>query len=233
LNDHLIDTGFDAVIAGEVWSPPDPPTQAEQITVAVNPPAEPAPSPPAEPPSPVPTGLTTAGVQAAKALVQLPDLDWPTLSKLAREIAMDIKERAVILKEFKLTQAQYDFLEENNDFYKQALANSCREWHAPLTTQERIKVEAAAILEDSLLILGARMQNKGEGLPGVVEAAKLFAKVAGVGEREGSVSAPGERFTINIDLGGDKNLTVSTTAPASTPQGGDLRGALPPVGEAS
>lgn len=162
--------------------------------------------------------LTPAGVQAAKALVQLPaSLDWPTMSRLAREIAMDIKERHTILKDFGLTEVQYEFLEGNNEFYRSALASHCRDWHAPLSTAERIKVEAAAILEDSLLGLGARMQNKGEGLPGVIEAAKLFAKVAGVGEQERGALPAGERFTINIDLGADQKITVgveTSTTPA-------------------
>jgi hypothetical protein len=203
-----VDTGFEAVLAGEMWAPPEPPMAAtssdpesqhnpiELVTATVN-----------------PSGLTHAGVQAAKALVALPDLTPADLAKLAREIAMDIKDRHVILADYKLSETQYEFLEANNEFYKAALHAACLDWQAPLSTQERIRVEAAAILEDSLLGLGARMRNKAEGLPGVIEAAKLFAKVAGVGEREAGASAPGERFTINIDLGGDQKITVQT-APA-------------------
>jgi hypothetical protein len=194
-NPLTVDTGFDAVLAGEVW------TEPEQVTAAVTEPVT----------ATVTSGLTPAGVQAAKALVVLPDLKSSDLAKLAREIAMDIKERHVVLKEHGLSQAQYDFLEAHNEFYKSALSAACIEWHAPLSTQERIKVEAAAILEDSLLGLGLRMQNKSEGLPGVIEAAKLFAKVAGVGEREVGSSNSGERFVINIDLGGGQKITASTT----------------------
>ena len=228
-----IDTGFDSVLAGEVWVDPQPAVQtaAPEITVTVSeePPCDPSSGPASEasasPPvenSPVTSGLTPAGVQAAKSLVKLPELSWSDLAKLAREMAMNIKEHHTILKEFKLTNAQYDFLQAHNEFFREAHANACREWHAPLSTQERIKVEAAAILEDSLLVLGARMQNKGEGLPGVVEAAKLFAKVAGVGERETGTAAPGERFTINIDLSGDKSLTVRSGGGAP-PAGGSIK----------
>jgi hypothetical protein len=146
---------------------------------------------------------------------------------------MDIKERHVLLKEYGLTQVQYDFLEENNDFYRSALAAHCKEWHAPLSTAERIKVEAAAILEDSLLGLGARMQNKAEGLPGVIEAAKFFGKVAGVGEPKAGTAAPGERFVINIDLGGEQKITASVTPAPSLPAAGDLSGKVPSDGEAT
>ncbi len=199
MSDELVDMGFDAVLAGEVYKHPED-VKPELIS-----------EPEVKPLTAAVSGLTEAGLQAAKALVALPEtLGYPTLAKLAREIAMDIKERHVVLKEFNLTQVQYDFLEQNNVFFREALSAACIEWHAPMSTAERIKVEAGAILEDSLPGLGARMQSKGEGLPGVIEAAKLFAKVAGVGERETSAGASGERFTINIDLGGDQKITVST-----------------------
>lgn len=209
-----LDTGFDAVLAGDVYQHPEAITAT--VTAAI------------EEDVSVQTGLTEAGKDAAKALIALPStLDWPTLAKLAREIAMDIKDRHTILTEYGLTQTQYDFIEAQNDFYRSALATACREWHAPLTTAERIKVEAAAILEDSLVGLGARMQNRGEGLPGVIEAAKLFAKVAGVGEREASQHAPGERFSINIDLGADQKISISAAPSPTVAPDNDLQFQLP------
>lgn len=199
-----IDTGFDAVLAGEVYVAP--------VTAAVS-----------ETPA---TAQQVA--DATKALVQLPDkLDAVTLAKLAREIAMDIKETAVVLKEFGLNQTQYDYLAEHNAFFKNALEAACIEWHSPLSTKERVAVAAAAILEDSLPTLGARMQNRGEGLPGVTEAAKLFAKLAGVGERENSGAPSGERFVINIDLGGGKTVALEAGPPPSSADNPFVRGAVP------
>lgn len=222
---ETVDTGFEDVIAGERWEEPAPAGAGPIVTATV------IPEPPA--PSPLPSmGLTAAGVQAAKALVALPSLDAPSLAKLAREMAMDIKERHVVLKDYGLNDTQYEFLEANNEFYRAALQAACTEWHAPLSTPERIKVEAAAILEDALPGLGARMQNKAEGLPGVIEAAKLFAKVAGVGERDAAGAAPGERFTINIDLGGDQKIVVASTPAPSGPAAAASRSTIfddPPV----
>lgn len=206
-DDETVDTGFDAVMAGERYEAPghtdlmvSPEAIDEVVTATV-------------------TGLTPAGIEAAKSLVNLPVISPPELARLAREIAMNIKERHVVLQDFKLSESQYEFLEKYNEFYQAALRSACIEWQSPLSTTERIKVEAAAILEDSLIGLGARMQNRAEGLPGVVEVAKLFAKVAGVGEREPGQNTPGERFTINIDLGGDKKIVVaSSPAPEQAPQ---------------
>jgi hypothetical protein len=146
---------------------------------------------------------------------------------------MNIKPMDHILKEFALTAIQYEFLEANNEFYKQALHSACIEWNSPLSTAERIKIEAAAILEDSLVGLAVRMRAKQEGLPGVIEAAKFFGKLAGLGEREAGGATTGERFTINIDLGGDQKLTVRTSpvqeapdATALTSQRPDAAGAI-------
>jgi hypothetical protein len=148
----------------------------------------------------------------AVATPAMPEFSSVDLVKLAREVAMDIKDLAVVLEHYKLTQEQYDHLKENHEFFKQALHVSVIEWNSALTTAERIKLESAAILEDALPRLGARMANAAEGLPGVVEAAKLFAKIAGLGEKEQTNSAPGEKFTIRIDLGGD-NRTIKDVTP--------------------
>jgi hypothetical protein len=203
-----IDTGFEDVLAGEVYVAPQEKPQPEQVTGFLSPQqAERLPTSDAAEPV---TTLTEDGKQAAKALISLPNISQSDLARLARDIAMDIKERYVVLKDHGLTPAQYDYLETYNEFYKNALQAACIEWHAPLSTAERIKIEAQAILEDSLLDLGARMRNKSEGLPGVVEAAKFFGKIAGVGEREVGSGPVGERFVINIDLGGDTKVTVSS-----------------------
>jgi len=242
-----IDTGFDAVLAGEIWNPEpvvtatvteDPPCPTFSQSDGTN--TGPSASTPASVISAEPdaisasASLSPAGVQAAKVLVQLPKgLDWPTLSRLAREVAMNIKEMPDILMEFGLTQTQYDFLEAYNEFYRGALAAACKDWQSPRSTQERLQVEAAAILEDSLLGLGARMQHKGEPLPAAIEAAKLFAKIAGVGEREQSAIPSGERFVINIDLGGDTKVSVGVTPPSAPNVGGDSSGPLPQIDKGS
>jgi hypothetical protein len=240
-----VDTGFDAVIAGEVYEHPEPAPVDPQPTPALSDGAiyaavSRADAPPEEHAATMaeidrvvtatvtePAGLTEEGKQAAKALVHLPALDWPTLARLAREVAMDIKERGALLQEYKLSDAQYDFLEAHNEFYRSALAVACKDWNSPMSTEQRLKLEAAAILEDGLVGLGSRMQNKSEGLPGVIEAAKFFAKVAGVGERDVGSGNSAERFVINIDLGGDQKITVEATPAPQISAGVDSQLSLP------
>ncbi len=218
-------TGFDDVAAGYVYNPDEGGLDVTATVTAQDlVPAEPA-------------GLTDDGLRAALELLPtpLPTLSSSDLAKLAREMAMNIRPASLILQEFKLSDAHYAYLEKHHPFFKAAYRHACIEWHAPLNTKERISIEAAAILEDSLIGLGARMQNRAEGLPGVVEVAKLFAKVAGVGEREVGAGNPGERFTINIDLGGDTRITKETVAatPEAAPALESFSVSIPAPGKAS
>lgn len=189
-----VDTGFAAVLTNPnaVWRAPE-----ADVTATVT------------------EGLTPDGVQAAKALLSLPLLTAPMLARLARELAMDIRATLEILKDYNLNKVQYDFLREHNEFFKAALTASTIEWNSAMSTQERIKAQAAAALEDKLPDLAIRMGNKSEGLPGVVEAAKLFAKIAGVGERDVGAVASGERFTITINLGADERIIVGASQEVS------------------
>lgn len=193
--DEQVDTGFAAVLTNpkSVWRAPD------DVTAAVT----------------ADEGLTPDGVQAAKALLALPILTGPMLARLARELAMDIRATLEILKDYQLNKVQYDFLREHNEFFKAALTASTIEWNSAMSTQDRIRAQAAAALEDKLPDLAIRMGNKSEGLPGVVEAAKLFAKIAGVGERDMGAVASGERFTITINLGADEKIIVGSTQEVS------------------
>lgn len=125
--------------------------------------------------------------------------------KLAREIAMDIRELADILATYKLTGEQYARI-STLPFFKSALQSAIIEWTSALNTHERIKIEAATSLEDALPVLAGRMKDKNETLPAAVETGKLFAKIAGLGEREQAQHAPGERFTININLGDGQDI---------------------------
>jgi hypothetical protein len=132
---------------------------------------------------------------------------------------MDIKELPLILADFKLALDQYDLIAAH-PFYAAALDEARREWNSAMSTSDRIKVEAAATLEQALPFLGAKMIKKDESLDAQVKAGQLLAKLAGVGEGNGNAGAPGDKFTINIDLGGDRKIEftrdVTPALPAAT-----------------
>src|SRR5674476_1134848 len=137
------------------------------------------------------------------APVPLPNLSPADMAKLAGEVARDIRELPDVLTDYKLTQEQYNYL-QSNPFFKRVLETALIEWNSSLSVHDRIKIEAAAYLEQGMPKLGARMMKDSEELKDAVETGKLFAKIAGIGE-DGSKAAPGEKFSIHIDLGGDKS----------------------------
>lgn len=153
---------------------------------------------------------SAATIEAMKALVALPqDKSTPQfLMAVARELAMDVHTVDNVIAKHGLTNAQYEFLSTHNTFFKHALLQQVQEWQRLDSTQARLKAESAAALEEQLPIIASRMGSRSEKLSDVVEAAKLFAKIAGVDTAPAGAGSAGERFTINIDLGADDKLTV-------------------------
>jgi hypothetical protein len=141
--------------------------------------------------------MTNPGLPAT-----VPPVAVPEMGKLAREMAMDMREKSAILADYRLSDADYDALLQVPAYVK-LLTAFTQEWNSALSTHDRIKFQAAYALEDGLPTLSARMGNKDEPLSGAVETGKLLARLAGVGEAAVGARS-GEKFTINISLGGQK-----------------------------
>jgi hypothetical protein len=124
-----------------------------------------------------------------------------TMVKLAREIAMDIQPIENILQQYAISNETWAELQRNTKF-NMLLSSEVEAWQTALNTHERVKMKSAAMLEEWLPDLNARMHDHEEAMPAVIEAGKMLAKIAGLGER-GDVSAGnvGERFVINISMG--------------------------------
>lgn len=154
----------------------------------------------------------TPSVAVLPAPVVNPDMSEQQLVLLAREMVMRIKSPADVLAAFSLSQAQFDTHIMLNRFYKRAFETLLLEWEAAGSTNKRIAFKTAVALEDSLPTLNARMNNAKETLPAVVETAKLFAKLSGAGEEKRD-TAPGEKFTITINLGEQRLKFEETVGP--------------------
>lgn len=133
------------------------------------------------------------------------DITPHLLAALAREVAMDIKELPDILKHYKLSQEDYEKIAKI-PFYAKALESAVIEWNSALSTPTRIRLEAAAIIEDAMPKLAARMKHQDEAFPAAIEAGKLFTKLAGLDAADKTGNTTGEKFTININLGEDAKL---------------------------
>lgn len=155
-----------------------------------------APAPNASPPA------VPAGVAVMPAQVNMP-VGW-TIQRAAtfiRDLAHNLYDVPFILKTHGVSQAQYDSIKDS-EFFQNALRAMTIEWNSIGNTQKRLAIEAAIALEDALPVMAARLHKPTELMTGVVELAKLLAKMAGVGEVSQN-APPSERFKITINLGAD------------------------------
>lgn len=120
--------------------------------------------------------------------------------KLAREIAMDIQPIEAILKHYEIDQKRWDELLRNSRF-KALLASESEAWNAALNTHERVKLKAAAMLEEWLPELNNRLHDRQENLPAKIEGGKILKSIAGFDGRQADVGLGGEKFTVTINLG--------------------------------
>jgi hypothetical protein len=131
-----------------------------------------------------------------------------TLLKLAREIAMDIHPLETILANHNVTIEDFDRIRTLPRF-QQYLEGEMVAWGSALNTHERVKLKSAAVMETWLPELYARMHDRNENLNAKVEAGKLVAKLAGMGIEKASINGEGgERFSVTINLGEDKNIRI-------------------------
>jgi hypothetical protein len=147
------------------------------------------------------------------------EIDRHFIARLARECAMNIKNREEIREIFQLTEEDFQRIEQL-DYYKRAYDHMVIEWNGALSTPERLRLNSAALLEEVLLTVGARATNPTEPLGGVVESAKFLARTAGLGEDK-QLSAPTDRFVIQINMGNGETVTYDKPiieATAATPE---------------
>lgn len=186
------------------------------VTAAVTKPAE-------------PVGLTPEGKEAMKALLVFKDITMGQLTALAREIAQDLYPLPQLLAKHAITQNQYEFLCEHNEYFKNTLASECKDWQSIASTEKRVRMQALAALEDKMPNIASRMGQAAEKLGDVVEAAKFFAKVANVDTSVPGAGGGSGGFTISIDLGADTRITIGpegVAAAAPEPANG---GSVPKV----
>lgn len=172
--------------------------------------------------------LTQEAIQAAKALVNLPDISPVALAQLARDIAQDIAMLPAILQKHKLTKPQYEFLETHNAYFRSVLASETQAWQSIKSTELRLKLQAQAALEATMPVVASRIANAAEDLRDVVEGAKFLSRVAGVDAPASGPITPGERYQIVIDLGADTNVVIAAKGGAAASAGPDQARPVPP-----
>lgn len=131
---------------------------------------------------------------------------------LARDLAVD--HTAPMFKEILLrhdiTEGHYATL-QNNPIFKQMFLTMLKEWESVKNSPARLQLRALLGFEQGLPAMCARLSDDKEPLANVAQMAKVIADVAGASRPEQKQHAPGERITIQIDLGADTRLVFDKT----------------------
>lgn len=133
-----------------------------------------------------------------------PGISDAKLSYIARELAMDIIDLPNILKVANVTHQEFERISKLPRFQR-LLESETQAWAGALNTHERVRIKAAYSVEDWLLSAHQDMTNDREPLAARAQVAKLVSSLAGMGLAQANVEgSPGERVTVNINLGTNK-----------------------------
>jgi hypothetical protein len=139
------------------------------------------------------------------ALVHPTKINDVTLVKLARELAMDIYSIEDILKAHQIELEQWENIQEMSRF-QALLETESAQWNGALNTSERVKIKAAALIEEWLPEANERIHDKLETLTAKTDLAKLIRDLAGFSRGGMGIEGGGERFSVTINLGADAQL---------------------------
>lgn len=135
------------------------------------------------------------------------------LVKLAREIAMGIKDLPDVLFDNGMTQLEFESIQRLPHFNKM-LAAEIVAWGSAVNTQERVKLKAGAMIEEYLPELYARLNDREEPMMAKIKALETISKMAGFGATDIPVAgSPGDRVQVIINLGADHRLEYQKTLP--------------------
>jgi hypothetical protein len=134
------------------------------------------------------------------------------LIKLAREIAMGIRNLDSILENAGVGQELWATI-QNNSRFQRLLQSASEEWNGVLNTHERVKLKSSAIIEEWLPEAFVRMHDRAESLGQKVELAKTISRLAGMGLDKASIEGAGEKFSLVINIGDGVEHKVSVERP--------------------
>jgi hypothetical protein len=123
------------------------------------------------------------------------------MAKLAREMAMCIRNHNDIFADFGISEEDY-YTISKNEFYKRAKEQFSLEWNSTLSAADRVKLISASFAEEVLPVIAGRALDKDEPLVNVLGTFKQLCQNAGIGDPKAE-QKPNERFVITINLGSD------------------------------
>jgi len=135
------------------------------------------------------------------------------LVKLARGIAMGIKDLPDILFDNSLTLREFDEIKELPHFNR-ILSAEMKAWEGAGNTNERVRVKSGALIEEYLPELYARLNDAKEPFMAKMKAFEQLTKLAGFGDRDlPALGTPGDKVQVIINLGADHKLVYQKELP--------------------
>jgi hypothetical protein len=133
---------------------------------------------------------------------QITELD---ISRLAREIARDLRPLELTLDQMKINSEQWDRIQSNPIFHTR-MVEEAQMWSASTkqNVRERVALKASVMVEELLLEAVGMVQDP--GIPGAarVQALQFIAKMGHLGEGTMSKDDGSGRVQINIMIGNQK-----------------------------
>lgn len=134
--------------------------------------------------------------------------------KLAREIAMGIHPIEQILQNNSVSTQEFARIQRLPRFIS-VLEAEIASWHSAINTNQRVRVKAAAMMEEWLPELYKRINDQKESLMHKVKAGELVARLGEMGlpPDKAAMGAQADRVNITINLGNDTKLDFQKTIP--------------------
>lgn len=160
----------------------------------------------------------TPSPNAPPAALQATDL---LLSRLAHELARDIYPLEDVLKQFNIDADYFNDHVIDHPRFKTLFLEALSVWRGATNAKERVGVKAALMVEEWMPEANRLFHDVQQPLSAKVEAMKLMAKLAGLGEAADKGVAAGERVVVNINLSaaGAPNIQIDKVAEAKTIEG--------------
>lgn len=142
------------------------------------------------------------------------DMDEINISRLAREIARDLRPLEMTLEMMKISSEQWERI-QHNPIFSTRLIEEAQVWAAStkMGIRDRIATKAAAAVEELLMEAIGMVQDN--DLPGVarVQALQFLAKLGQLGDGSTPKDDGSGRVQINILIGGKKVSFEKDTDP--------------------
>lgn len=147
----------------------------------------------------------------AKNPITIPELHGDALMRrLAREIAMDMNDLERILKSNGIAPREFQRLSKTARFAT-ILQEEVTAWNTASNGPERVKIKAAAMIEEWLPEAFQQMHNGDASLQHKTQLATLVSRLGGMDKSEMAMGTVGDRFSVTINLGADTKLEFDKT----------------------